>query len=239
LTSGRADSARERMAQGIAFARNSGRPYDLAVGRLFEGVMFYFLGEPLQGEIAATQALAIAQEHGFPFITDLARPALGIALAQLGRTGEGVALIRRGLAGLTGSRSVINITSMLTMLAEAQALDGKIDDALITIEEAVKANPEELVLRPHALTGRGGLRLKVGRTVLAEADFRDAIELAQNMSAKAFELRATIGLARLLRDTNRPDEARIILAEIYNWFTEGFDTADLKDAKALLDELTA
>jgi predicted ATPase len=71
----------------------------------------------------------------------------------------------------------------------------------------------------------------------AEASLRQAIEVAHRQSAKWWELRATTSLARLLRETDRPDAGRVILAEIYNWFTEGFDTADLKDAKALLDEL--
>ena len=71
-----------------------------------------------------------------------------------------------------------------------------------------------------------------------KADFRDAIELAQKMGAKMWELRATISFARLLANQGRRDEARSMLAEIYNWFTEGFDTADLKEAKALLDELS-
>jgi predicted ATPase len=123
------------------------------------------------------------------------------------------------------------------LLAEAQALEGLIDEALVTIEEALQANPEELVFRPNALTCRGELRLKVGQTALAAADFREAIALAQKMSAKAWELRATMSLARLLERQGRRDEARTMLAAIYNWFTEGFDTADLKDAKALLDEL--
>ena len=73
----------------------------------------------------------------------------------------------------------------------------------------------------------------------AERYFHKAIEIARRQSAKSWELRTTTSLARLLRDTNRRDEARALLAEIYNWFTEGFDTADLKDAKALLDELSA
>ncbi|HEX4211091.1 MAG TPA: hypothetical protein VHY56_11895, partial [Candidatus Binataceae bacterium] len=238
-TSGRADSARERMAQGIAFARDSGRPYDLAVGRLFEGLLCCYLREPMQAEVAAAQALAIAQEHGFPFVTDLTRPVLGRVWAELGRTGEGVALIRQGLAGLAeaGSRPVI--TFRLTNLAEAQALDGKIDDALITIEQVLQANPEELVSRPYALTCRGELQLKLGRTALAEADLREAITLAQKMSAKAWELRAATSLARLLGESGRRDEARAMLKEIYGWFTEGFDTADLKEAKALLEELGA
>ena len=73
----------------------------------------------------------------------------------------------------------------------------------------------------------------------AERCLLDAIDIARRQSAKLFELRATVSLARLLRDANRRDEARTMLTEIYKWFTEGFDTADLKDAKALLDELTA
>jgi len=132
---------------------------------------------------------------------------------------------------------VVAITAYLTFLGEAQALYGMIDDALITIEEALQANPEELVFRPNTLTCRGDLQLKIGRTELAEADFREAIALAQKMQAKTFELRSTTSLARLLDKQGQRDEARTILSQIYNWFTEGFDTADLKDAKALLDDL--
>ena len=84
---------------------------------------------------------------------------------------------------------------------------------------------------------RGELRTKQGRREPAEADFRTALTLAHSMGAKALELRATMSLARLLRDTGRRDEAYSMLADIYNWFTEGFDTADLKDAKVLLDEM--
>jgi Flp pilus assembly protein TadD len=144
-----------------------------------------------------------------------------------------------GLAGLAETGARWGISDQLTRLAEAQALDGKIDDALVTIEEALTANPEELVFQPNALTCRGDLRLKVDQTEPAEADFREAIALAQHIKAKAWELRATITLARLLDRQGKRDEARMRLAEIYNWFTEGFDTADLKDAKSLLDELGA
>ena len=107
------------------------------------------------------------------------------------------------------------------------------------MSDALQANPEELLFRPNILACRGELQLKIGRAELAEADFREAIALAQKMSAKAWELRATMSLARLLDVQGRRDEARAMLAEIYGWFTEGFDTADLKDAKALLDELNA
>jgi tetratricopeptide (TPR) repeat protein len=142
------------------------------------------------------------------------------------------------LAGLAEAGSKVGITDHLTRLAQAQALDGKIDDAVITIEEALQANLEELVFRPNALNCRGELRLKLDQTELAEADYREAIALAQTMQAKAWELRATTSLARLLERQGRRDEARTMLAEIYNWFTEGFDTADLIDAKSLLAQLS-
>jgi len=96
---------------------------------------------------------------------------------------------------------------------------------------------DELLNRPETLRLRGQLRLKLGQLEQAEAGFREAIDLARSMGARAWELRATMSLARLLRDTDRREEARTTLGEIYNWFTEGFDTADLKNAKALLDEL--
>jgi predicted ATPase len=76
-----------------------------------------------------------------------------------------------------------------------------------------------------------------GASIQAAHCYHEAIQIARRQSARSWELRATMSLARLLRDTARRDEARAILAEIYGWFTEGFDTADLKDAKALLDEL--
>ena len=169
-------------------------------------------------------ARTISEEHGFSFCSDVPTLFSGWARAQLGRAAEGVALIRQGMAGLVeaGARGVI--TYSLTCLAEAQALDGAIVDALETVDEALQANPEELVYRPDILKLRGELRLKQGQTELAEADFREAIALAQKMSAKAWELRATTSLARLLAKQGRRDEARTMLAEIYGWFTEGFDT---------------
>jgi predicted ATPase len=162
---------------------------------------------------------------------------LGHAQAQLGRDTDAIRLIRKGIAGLLERGTLIGIGNFTGFLAAAQERAGALDDALETVEQALQANPDELVYRPEILRIRGELRLRAGRTDLGETDFREAIELAQKMSAKAWELRTTTSLARLLASKGRPDEARIMLAEIYGWFTEGFDTADLKDAKALLNEL--
>jgi predicted ATPase len=84
---------------------------------------------------------------------------------------------------------------------------------------------------------RGELRRAKGQAQLAKADFRDSISLAKTMGAKAWELRTAMSLARLLASQGRPDETRTMLVELYDWFTEGFDTPDLKEAKALVEQL--
>jgi tetratricopeptide (TPR) repeat protein len=122
-------------------------------------------------------------------------------------------------------------------LAEAQVLDGKIDDAFKTIDDALQANPDELAYRPQILTCRGDLRREVGKPELAEADFREAIALAQHANAKTLELRAATSLARMLQASGDRIAARALLSPLYGWFTEGFDTLDLKNAKVMLDEL--
>ena len=232
---GHAEKARGRIAQAIAFARD--QPFLLAGGRTFESYLRRWFREPQRAADAAVEAVSISEQHGFSFTRDSSRIILGWARAQLGNPGEGVALIRQGMAGFAGTGARADTTNARTILAEAQALDGEIEAALITLDEALRANPEELVFRPNILKWRGELRIRIGQNEPAEADFREALALAQNMSAKAWELRATTSLARLLAKQGRRDEARAMLADIYNWFTEGFDTADLKDAKALLDQL--
>jgi Flp pilus assembly protein TadD len=141
------------------------------------------------------------------------------------------------MAGLLEMGSHFTFSTYSAYLAAAQERAGAIADAFETIEQALRVNPDEIFYRPEIFRLRGELCLKLGRTELAEADFHEAIALAQKLSAKAWELRATTSLARLLDKQCRRDEARAMLADIYGWFAEGFDTADLKDAKALLDEL--
>jgi Tfp pilus assembly protein PilF len=135
----------------------------------------------------------------------------------------------------TGERT--GVAWLITHLAIAQLRASAIDAAFETVEQALNLNPDELVFRPEALRIRGELRLKQGDRELAEADFRKSIAMARTMGAKAWELRTTMSLARLLDSDGRCVQARTMLDEVYGWFTEGFDTPDLKDAEALLKEL--
>jgi hypothetical protein len=124
-----------------------------------------------------------------------------------------------------------------------QALSGAVGDALVTVEQALQTNPDELIFRPDLLRIRGQLRIQRDSNdsvhiKLAELDYRQAIASARGIGAKSLELRASTSLAQLLVNKGRREQARTILMDIYRSFTEGFDTPDLKDTKALLDELS-
>jgi adenylate cyclase len=191
---------------------------------------------------ACEEAERLSSELGFPGYRAISRILGTWATARIGEldvTPAAITVLRQELENWS---QPLFRGFILSILAEMEALAGSTDSALVTVEQALQVNPDELWLRPLTLRLRGELRLRsdadrTARFELAEQDFGEAIELSQKMSAKSPELRATTSLARLLQDTGRRDTARIMLADIYNCFTEGFDTSDLKDAKALLDEL--
>jgi class 3 adenylate cyclase/tetratricopeptide (TPR) repeat protein len=235
---GRADVAREREAQ-MTVAANGNKPQNVAFSGQSAACLLAWLREYERAAASAAQALALSEKHQILYFAALSRCILGHARAQLGNETEGIDLILLGIDGLFEVGSRLGASRHTLYMAEAQERQGATVDALETIERALRANPNERADRPEILRVRGELRLKQGLPEQAERDFRDSIALAQAMSAKAWELRTTMSLARLLASQGRPDDARAMLAEIYTWFTEGFDTADLKDAKALLDELAA
>lgn len=234
---GRADVARKRSSDALAAAHRMNSPFELATAHYIAAWLQIYLRAPEQAESSATQALGLAEQYGFPQIAAFARITLGRARASLGHSREGVGQISRGLSELakTGNRNTA--TQLLNWLAEAQALAEATTEALATVEEALIANPEELAWRGDALRVRGGLRLTLGHKDAAEADIREAIVLAQNTNAKAWELRAALDLAQILKARGDVAMACELLVPLCAKFTQGYDTADLKDAKALLIEL--
>jgi len=232
---GRADEARARMRRAAATIEDDA--YARAVVQLMSSYLHVMLIEPEQAAVLSAQGIATTAEHGFRQVAWWIRMSHGWAQAQLGHPDEGASLIRETLTPYRAVGSLFLVPVFLTFLAEAQALGGAPAESLRTLDEALTLNPDERFWRPETLRVRGDIRCKQGDEELAEADFRDAIALAREMSAKTWELRAATSLARLRRDQGRVAEARGLLAPVYDWFTEGFNTADLKHAKALLDEL--
>jgi class 3 adenylate cyclase/tetratricopeptide (TPR) repeat protein len=185
-------------------------------------------------------AFEASEQAGLAFEMGRSRLFLGWAIARLGNPDEGIAMIRSGVdqASATG---VYPIFLIGLTLADTLVRASRYEEALVTLEEVlsdpVYSSGFVMTAELHRLKGAAILGRDPSATADAETCFRRAIEVARSQSARWYELRATVSLARLLGDTNRRDEARALLAEIYNWFTEGFDTADLKEAKALLEEL--
>jgi predicted ATPase len=183
--------------------------------------------------------IAFADEHGFPWHRALGTAYRGWALAGSGQTEEGIALLRGGLAAFRATGSVSEIPSFLILLADAEGLAKQRDEGLEHLAEAERliVETEERWAEAELHRVRGEL-LRAGHDPTgAERSFSQAIDIAQQQSAKFWELRAAISLAQLWREQGKRDAARDLLAPICRWFTEGFDTPVLKEAKALLDEL--
>jgi predicted ATPase len=131
--------------------------------------------------------------------------------------------------------------SFLAWTAEAYGKAGRAEEGLALAEEALDLVEKtgERAWEAEAYWVKGDLLQSSGKVEKAETSFRQAIEVARRQEAKSWELRATLSLSRLLQKQGQSEEARQLLSEIYGWFTEGFDTPDLQDAKALLEELGA
>jgi tetratricopeptide (TPR) repeat protein len=184
---------------------------------------------------------AICAEHWFVYASAHATVCRGAAMTDLGRSEEGLEQIQKGFAAHRAIGMEVTRPEFLYWLAEAYCATGRLDDALDTLTDALALSEKHeyrgLDAEMYRLRGEILLR-KNSNSAESEGYFEQAIAIAQKQGAKALELRAATSLARLLDKQGKHDEALAMLAEIYNWFTEGFDTADLKDAKTLDEELT-
>ncbi len=189
----------------------------------------------------ADELLALATEHRLEHFRMMALIERGWSLAGLGRADEGIPLLAAGLAGLRDLGHIAWRPWALTLLADACRMAGQWRAALEHLAEARGLAEETEVrwLQAETLRLTGDVLLATGDAAAAEAGYHEAMAIAQQQSAKLWELRAAMSLARLWRDQGKRAEARDLLAPVYDWFTEGFDTPVLQDAKALLEELAA
>ena len=163
----------------------------------------------------------------------------GWCLTMLREREEGITQLTRGLAAWSAAQGLLHVPTYLTILADAYRKVQQPQDGLKQLVEAIGVTDrtEGRYYEAEMHRVRGELLLSMHDDGAAEASFREAISVAQHQSAKTWELRAAISMARLWRDQGKRDKAQELLAPVYSWFTEGFDTLDLKQAKALLDEL--
>jgi class 3 adenylate cyclase/tetratricopeptide (TPR) repeat protein len=237
---GHPDQASTRMQRAVAVGRNLSHPFTLAWVLGMAGELNWRLGEKLAAQGLWAESVAISTEQGFKQPLASASLLLGFALVEQGGSEQGIAKIHNALYGMADALSIGDQLRGLRLLALAQGKVGQADQGLEKIDEALA------LLKNKKSAHEGGLHLAKAQLILmkdtrslrkAQQCLRTAIRIAREQSAKSDELAAVITLARSLALQGRRDTARTMLAEIYNWFTEGFDTADLKDARALLDEL--
>ena len=225
--------------RALAMAREMNHPFTITFSLSSAGQLYHFLREASFAEKQAQVVIEQATEGGFPYFLSWGQISGGWALGNNGQAEEGIARIRDGLARLRATETELWRSYGLSMLAETCGQAGHVDEAITALDEAlavVRVNTEHWwEAEIYRLKGELLLRQDDANAAEAQSSFERAIEIARKQSAKSLELRATTSLARLLDRQGHRDEARAMLSEIYNWFTEGFDTADLKDAKALMN----
>jgi predicted ATPase len=200
----------------------------------------------LRREVSAVQehaeaTIRVAQEQGFPQWQANGAIQRGWVLAHQGRAQAGIEQITRGFRAHRATVAAIAGSYFLALLAEAYGMQGEPEAGLTVLTEAL-TRAETIGERwyeseLYRLKGELLLQQSADNHTEAETCFHHALEIARTQQAKCFELRTATSLARLWKSQGKRQEAHDLLAPVYNWFTEGFDTADLKDAKALLDEL--
>jgi predicted ATPase len=201
----------------------------------------------LQGEADATQkwgeaALAIMTEQGFVQNIASATLARGWALAAQGQHEEGIAELRQGLAARRTMGARLSLAEYSARLGEAYGRIGQVEEGLRLLAEALAhvdcTRERYYEAEVYRLKGELLLRLAAPDVPQAEACFQQALAVARRQHAKSWELRAAMSLSRLWQQQGKRAKARELLAPVYGWFTEGFDTSDLQEAKVLLEELS-
>jgi class 3 adenylate cyclase/tetratricopeptide (TPR) repeat protein len=225
----------------LEMAQRSSDPNVLAQASCFEAMNNLVVADGIAAQKYAEESMALSEERGLVSLSAMATAVSGAALIIQGRCEEGIVGMRRGLSALRAAGGT-SMAWFFALLAYGLGRVGRPEEGLLVVEEGFAS-----VAKTGAQLGSPDLHHVKGELLLAQnpADgakaeqcFRTAIGITRRQSAKLTELRATTSLARLLAKQGRRDEARALLGEIYGWFTEGFDTADLKDARALLDELS-
>jgi predicted ATPase len=244
------DQALTRLHEALILAQEVFHPHNLTFALGCAPMLHQFRREGQAAQERAEAAITLASEQGFSFWVAWGTLLRGWALAEQGRGEEGVTQIRQGLAAYRATGSEHQRPYWLALLAEAYSKVGQVEEGLTALTEALATVDKtgERFYEAELCRLRGQLTLQKFQVsgpkfqvadpqAEAEEWFWKAIDIARRQQAKSLELRASLSLARLWQQRGKQHAACNTLSEIYGWFTEGFDTADLKEAKALLEQI--
>jgi len=234
------DQALTQSNAAVEEARRQAHSPSLAVSLNMSTLPLWLVGDRVALEARADEMAAVAAEQGFSSWRAIGTIYRGWGMVENGDVMEGISLLQSGSLASRATGAEVWIPYHTAILARAYEIAGQIDEAVTQLDDALPTVERTGVcwLAAELHRHKGQMLLRQGHSEVAEELFRRALRIAVEQEAKLWELRAAVSLARLRRDQGRRAEARDLLAPIYGWFTEGFDTADLIDAKALLDELT-
>jgi predicted ATPase len=243
LLLGSLDRAIQRITEALAEAVKITHPHTLAhVQSVACRVQALLQNNAALSDHAET-LVALAKEQSFPYFLGEGLVYQGAALAHNGKSDDGIAMMREGLAVHRSAGSAWLLPHFLVLLAEAYESAGQAETGVTLMKEALSAaegtNERWCEAEIHRLNGQLLLAARDPDETVVETCFRRAVVIAKEQKGKFWELRAATSLARLWREQGKRTEARDLLAPIYGWFTEGFDTRDLKEAKTLLDALSS
>ena len=235
------DRALALSEEAVALAKRVEHPVSLADALLFAGSVHFERGELDRGRERAGELAGLAEQLGFPLYLGVGRFYRGFARVESGEGEAGIAEMQQAMGELAGIGSGLFAPQFLFMLGEGLRKVGRHDDTLgalgLGVAQAEQQGQHYYDAELHRL--RAGILLDTDGNAVEEAEalFGQSLEIARRQEAKTFELRAATSLARLWQRQGKRDAARALLSPVYAWFTEGFATRDLRDAKALLDEL--
>ena len=235
------EQALARLHEALALAHELSHPYSLAYAQCWATYVYQFRRDVPAVHEHAEAAVTLSTAQGFPQYVAMGTSLRGWALAMQGQGETGMAQVRQGIVALRTTGAALHVPYLCTVLADVSAHLGHTADGLQALAEAhtLVEQQEQRMWEAEVCRLRGVLLLRQTETPPAEAEpwLQRALDVARRQEAKALELRAAMSLARLWQQQGKPAEARELLAPIYDWFTEGFDTADLQEAMALLHEL--
>jgi predicted ATPase len=235
-------ASRSDAEHAVKDAHETGQASALMVALQGAGGDDIYRGDYGAANVSLGELVGLANERGASYWKALGTAMLGWLFAATGKGSDAVRAITSGITSLRSAGTTLYETQHLQYLALAYGELGQLDDARRCIDDALniveRSNERWCEAEVHRTAGEIALKSLTPDLVKAEAYFARALALARQQQTKSWELRAAMSMARLWRDQGKRKEARDLLAPVYGWFTEGFDTLDLKEAKALLDQLT-